>query len=146
MAPRDLELADYYLRIIPTTIFDIVGFGICNPMRDPTLRAAVRDPAVLHSLILSHASRHQAHTRGLPGETSESASHKSKAIYLLNQRLSVNSTSPSDGTVLAALSLTSLEDRWGNYDAAWVHMRGAMQMIRNRVVLTISTKTGFFHY
>jgi hypothetical protein len=131
MTSRDLELAEYYLRVVPETMFNIAGSGICNPMRDVQMRAAILDPAVLHSLILSYAARHQAHLRGLP-ETAELASHKSKAIYIINQRLSVNPTSPSDGTVLAALSLTSLEDRWGSYDAAWVHMRGVMQMIRNR--------------
>jgi hypothetical protein len=117
------------------------------------LRAAIRDPAVLHSLILAYAARHQAHTRGL-GETAESVGHKSKAMYLINQRLSVNPTNPSDGTILAALSLTALEDRWGNYGAAWVHMRGVMEMIRNRggpnafvdswVLLLLSTLR-FFH-
>lgn len=125
MTPRDLELAEYYVRIIPDTIYNIAGPEICNPMRCINMRAAIRDPAVLHALILSSAARHQAHVCGL-SETAESASHKSKAIYIINQRLSVNPTGPSDGTVLAALALTSLEDRWGGYDAAWVYMRGAM--------------------
>jgi hypothetical protein len=131
MTPRDLELATYYLQTLPSTNFNILGPNICNPMTDPNIRAAIRDSAVLHALILSYAARHQAHMWDL-SETAESASHKSKAAYLINQRLSVNPSSPSDRTVLAALALTSLEDRWGNYDMAWVHMRGVMQMIRNR--------------
>jgi hypothetical protein len=117
--------------MVPATTSNIVGKGLCNPLLDEHVRETVRNPTVLHALVLAYAARHQADAMGL-SETTEPLSHKSKAIHLIIERLSINPSKPSDGTILAALSLTSLEDRWGNYRAAWIYMRGAMQMIRSR--------------
>lgn len=104
-----------------------------NPTRDIILPQAMDNPIAFQATALAFAAGHLARLHGRT-HTDQSLKHRIQTLRKLREHFfGVKKHSDDLDITVAMLSLASCEDRFGDHTAAWVHMRGCVNMLEKSI-------------
>ncbi|RDW65953.1 hypothetical protein BP6252_09588 [Coleophoma cylindrospora] len=126
--PYMIDLLKKYATSIYETMYSIERHGAINPVKECWLPMAFQDGALLHTILAC------ADTYGSPNWRNHPAAlmHISKAVTMVNERLSGPMPEITDATIVVVCAL-AYSEMVNNNQANWrVHMRGLKQMVQLR--------------
>ncbi|KZZ90028.1 hypothetical protein AAP_03978 [Ascosphaera apis ARSEF 7405] len=133
---EDTALFDFYANVMPTFSYQsrIQHPRAHNWYAQVFIPEAMKGPISFQSTILVHASSCQGWMQGIP-ETERSLVQRTRSINMLRRHLLQYPDDDSDATITAILSTAAADDfdpRLECKRTSWMHLRAAMQKIRNR--------------